>query len=333
MKKEDLLRQGKRLEQSCSGRHRTYDETLKPDDEYFEEKRASMLQLNYTNQEIKETMNGPKIQEYHKDLDKQRTCRKEFIDRVMFLAKSHTRDRNTPDADAMLRLTRLGRILNLDWETMGNTAVLHLTHAFAYWYAQCNRESNRQARFGHRATMVPRVGLNEGYQPREVNMGKATFASQIEKAGWIKRPKQCKEFDEQCPVHTLNNVGNFPKYEMRTLAAIAKLFGFMGADDIDECGKNIYHHVFTAMKYCQLFGEIALRAFEPNSEPLAGNNRDALTRKISGGYQPRGWTALHILCHGSDCLLLTRKVIELMLARDIVKIRDFAIENDQVRVF
>ena len=51
--------------------------------------------------------------------------------------------------------------------------------------------------------------------------------------------------------------------------AISKSCGFHGAQDMDEQGRNIYHHMFTAMKYSQLFGEIALRAFEPDSEPLA----------------------------------------------------------------
>jgi len=217
---------------------------------------------------------------------------------------------------------------------MGNTAVLHLKDAFAYWLAEYNRESKRAARVGHRLTLEPMV--EKGYEPREgLDMGGQIFAVHVEKAGWVKMPRQCgdKEPNEPIPTHTLNIVSNFPKYDMRTLVAIAKSFGFKGAQDIDEFGKNIYHHVFTAMKYCQLFGEIALRAFEPNSEPLAGNNRDALTRKIPGGYQPRGWTALHILCHGSDYMLSSRKVIEAMLENKVVDISAFDVANDGVRVF
>ena len=51
---------------------------------------------------------------------------------------------------------------------------------------------------------------------------------------------------------------------MRTLVNFAAMFGFHNVEDYDENGKNIFHHLFSALKYCVLAFDIAKGCFLEN---------------------------------------------------------------------
>ena len=120
--------------------------------------------------------------------------------------------------------------------------------------------------------------------------------------------------------------------ESRTLTSFANEFGYRHAQDLDENGKNIFHHLFTSMKYCMLSCEISEGCFKPNSGGFPGDIHKAMRHKVTG-LHPKGWTPLHILCNGSDICLNTRDVIETLIHSGTVEVSDFDDNrNDQVVV-
>ena len=124
-----------------------------------------------------------------------------------------------------------------------------------------------------------------------------------------------------------------PRSEDRNLVAFALTFGFRHAQDLDQHGKNIFHHLFSSIKYSGLSGEVALNSFGENHLHLPGNYREAMRHKVTSG-KPIGWTPLHCLCNNSDYLMLNSKLIEVLLQTKTVKITDFdSVQNPDVTVF
>ena len=66
---------------------------------------------------------------------------------------------------------------------------------------------------------------------------------------------------------------------------------------------------------------------------MPGDYKQAMSR-MCVGFKPPVWTPLHCLLHGSDTMLIKRKVVKCLLGNKIVSIDMFdALENWQVIVF
>ena len=250
------------------------------------------------------------IENYTLDLEALIKRRNEFVQRCILLgAISHeSRGSSVP----FCNMSSLNRLLCIDHDVLGKTAVRLLQSARNYWLSKGDAENSQRA-------SPPR---DAGYQPRIVKLQYSSFAECIEAKGWIDFPPQCKLGVETLPVHTVNFPENFPPHESRELCAVAKSFGFYHAQDVDKNGKHFFHYLFTAMKYCRLFGFIAVSGFSQNSEQLPGDLNQAISHKTSAA-APKGWTPLHILCSASDVMMAAMPVCEKLLDEGIVTIRDF----------
>ena len=148
---------------------------------------------------------------------------------------------------------------------------------------------------------------------------------------YIIMPSQCLHM-ETLPPSTINLSQLWPPIECRTLTAFAMEFGFQNAQDVDENGKNIFHHLFTSMKFCTYSYEICSRCFKPNEAPFPGDMTKAMRHKVTGEH-PRGWTPLHCLCSGSDVCMKTKEIIEILLSTGTATMHDFdSIGNNKVIV-
>ena len=100
------------------------------------------------------------------------------------------------------------------------------------------------------------------------------------------------------------------------------MFGYNNATDVDDNGKTIFHHLFTASKYCGLAASIASNCFGRNQARLAGSYEKAMSYKVQSG-QPKGWTPLHILCQNNDILFATKQIIIELLENKVVPMESF----------
>ena len=136
---------------------------------------------------------------------------------------------------------------------------------------------------------------------------------------------------ETLPKYTINKQQNYPPTTERNIRTFAHMFGYKSAQDVDENGKTIFHHLFTSLKYSGLSLEIAMKCFDPDEPRLRGDYTKAITlQKVTGKY-PRSWTALHCLCSVADAAMATREVIMRMLANNVVTVKHFdSLTNDDV---
>ena len=139
--------------------------------------------------------------------------------------------------------------------------------------------------------------------------------------GFIIIADQSKEVETQ-PVHTLNRFQVFPPTEERTLIEFARYFKLKSAKSVDQYGRNVFHLLFEAVKYCWLACEIACSCFANNAPKLAGDYKRALSQRISTG-PLAGKKPLHILCHNSDACLTQLEIIRTLVENNYVTITDF----------
>ena len=83
-----------------------------------------------------------------------------------------------------------------------------------------------------------------------------------EALGYIIVADQCRGL-ETCPAHTLNLLHNVESMCEGNVVVFANYFGFFHTDDVDLNGRNIFHLIFGAMKYCSLAANIASTMFLP----------------------------------------------------------------------
>ena len=93
------------------------------------------------------------------------------------------------------------------------------------------------------------------------------------------------------------------------------------------------HHLFQAAKYSILAAEVAVHAFGPSADRLPGSYSAAMRHKVTAG-GIRSWTPSHVLCNGSDMLLVQDRIIQELLDNQIVLVSDFDDNwNEQVCFF
>ena len=205
---------------------------------------------------------------------------------LCLLRKQKMNTREAPTSIlSFCNVSALKRLLCIGHDVLGKTAVRLLQGARNYWHSKCPADNSQQESGPQDA----------GYQPRKVELACPTFAECVQSKGWIQKPPQCKEWVETLPVHTLNFATEFPPEEHLELCVVARMFGFEHAQDVDCKGKHFFHHMFTAMTYCRIFGYVALHGFRTNSDPLPGDLRQAISH-TRATKEPNGWTSLHILC-------------------------------------
>ena len=138
----------------------------------------------------------------------------------------------------------------------------------------------------------------------------------MEDQGRITVPPHCSQYHvETLPATTINKPSYYPCRADRTLPAFANIFGFHNVEDIDENGKNIFHHLLQAVTYSSLAVEVVLKMLEPNAPVMKGNYARAMQHQVEDS-RPEGWTPLHCLCNGSDKMLAKKDIIEKLLEED-----------------
>ena len=115
---------------------------------------------------------------------------------------------------------------------------------------------------------------------------------------------------ETLPAATLNH--EIPPTDSLSLELFAGVLGYNNVEDLDYEGKNIFHHLFTAAKYCIIASRIALTCFDQNIAKMKGCYKTAMSQTVTGN-NPFGWTPLHILLHNSDILMVQRDIVERLL--------------------
>ena len=219
-------------------------------------------------------------------------------------------------------MAMLTRLLGLDHSVMGKPAVTCIRESQKYWKSVADLE--RLAAQGKTN--------NSGYVLQYVDLHGKTFPELMEEQHWIKIPVNWWG-KETLPAATINRFISFPPRDMRNLPAFARQFGFNHAGDYDENGKNIFHHLFTALKYSSLAMEVAMHCFEEGEAVLQGDYRAAMSHKVTNA-RPNGWTPLHCLCSGSDLMMSQRYLITKLLETNTVPLSYFdAMGNNQVIVF
>ena len=103
----------------------------------------------------------------------------------------------------------------------------------------------------------------------------------------------------------------------------ANSFGFFHTDDVDLNGRNIFHLIFGAMKYCSLAASIASTMFLPGYPKLEGDYAAALRQRTTHG-TPQHVTPLKLLCKDSDKHLIARDVVKSILDHNILDVSAFA---------
>ena len=208
------------------------------------------------------------------------------------------------------------KMLDLEHRIMSPKAVGLIFQALSYW--QATADANNRA---------------SGYkQQKVVWFGGKTCAQLLADKGWITIPDRCW-YQETLPAATLNHEINWPNKETLSLQYFADVLGYKDVEDVDYDGKTIFHHLFTASKYCTLIGYIALRCFDANEAKMPGRYSNAMSYKVTGG-KPMSWTPLHVLCNDSDKLFATKDIIAQLLDNKIVGIESFdTVADAQVIVF
>ena len=213
------------------------------------------------------------------------------------------------------KITLLKRLWNCPHDKMGSVAVNALGGAIQHWEAIYAAE-------------VGDVPQEDDDVPQVVRFRGNTFAQQMHQLGWIVIPARCWTV-ETLPKYTINKQQNYPPTTERTLPTFAHMFGYKSAQDVEENGKTLFHHLFTSLKYSGLSLEIAMKCFDPDEPRLIGDYTKAITLRKVTGTHPHGWTALHCLCNGSDPCMGTRDVILALLKHNVVTLKDFdSLTND-----
>ena len=119
------------------------------------------------------------------------------------------------------------------------------------------------------------------------------------------------------PAHTI-----FLPYE-GNLVAFANSFGFFDTGDVDANGRNIFHLIMGAMKYCSPAASSATTMFLPGYPKLAGDYAAALRQQTTHG-TPHHVTPLKLLCQDSDKHLLAHDVVKSILDHHILDVSAFA---------
>ena len=148
-----------------------------------------------------------------------------------------------------------------------------------------------------------------------------TFAEMQEAQGWIIIPEH-QRGKETLGAFCINRQSNFPPTSTMTLPWFANLFGFKHIEDRDQNGKNILHHLFTAVACSIVASIVAVHCFRLGRPQLPGDYRKAIRHRVEGA-TPIGWTPLHCLCHGSDTMLAQSVVIKALLENKVVTVKDF----------
>ena len=111
---------------------------------------------------------------------------------------------------------------------------------------------------------------------------------------------------------------------------LASLFGIESVDDVDDDGKNFFHHLAQAAKYSGIASEILVHAFLPSADRLSGDYAAAMRHKChSSGIA--GYSPTHVLCNGSDILLVQDRTIHELLVNKILLVSDFD-DNPNIKV-
>ena len=313
-----ILLNAKRLEEQYSGVKRPYGKDLRLPEVYYQTKRNAQQQCYYTGQEIMQASQNPTADEFSDEVKHNSQARERLFQQLFYIAETpieRTGDTN-PKAVAKNKQRMMHRLLNLNPHIMGESVMIAISKSARYWG---NISEGSPCR-GGRPVLATTIFLGK------------TFAQMMHDKRWIIMPSQCTHM-ETLPPCTINLHQFWPPNHERTLPAFAWAFGFRNAQDVDENGKNIFHHLFTSMKFCTYSYDICSRCFKPNEAPLPGDMTKAMRHKVTGG-SPRGWTPLHCLCSGSDICLGIREIINTLLSTETVNMRDFdCLQNNDVIVF
>ena len=140
--------------------------------------------------------------------------------------------------------------------------------------------------------------------------------------GWLLVPPQCYHA-ETASCHTINRPQAYPEASQRNLPDFALFFGFRTVEDLDAQGRNIFHVLFSTLKYCWLSAVIALECFTKYAAKMPGDYSTALRQPVEDG-PIKGQTPLHVLCNGSDACLVQDKIVGLLLDNGIVPAMAFS---------
>ena len=262
--------------------------------------RFNLQKLGYTSEEQQWFVGNVDPEDYLGMVKKNREEMERFLSRLIHVATTDA-DHSQAKSNAKHKMRLLMRLLRLPHDIMGKRAVKFIKDFLAIWKAKhdCDRRSNDKAQVVH----------IEG-----------TFAEMIEKKEWIIIPPR-QRGEELLGVYCINLWHNHPDPSWVNLPWFAELFGFKHAEDHDENGKNIFHHLFTSMQYCWVATAVAVQCFSPDQPHLPGNYRAAMCNMVSG-HKPNGWTPLHCLCHASDTMLAKNMVIKALLDYNVVTVED-----------
>ena len=173
-------------------------------------------------------------------------------------------------------------------------------------------------------------------EPKELILPAQTFAKVLAGFGWIVLPPQGTT-KEVVSLSTINLTGNFPRGKNLSLHVIFDKLGIKNAEDWEKgSGKTIWHFLFGAMKYCICVAEMLVRYFRESNkmDRLPGNHQKAMSQKVQHGFQPEGWSAVHILCQAPDSAFKTNKLVKQLLASGVLTKVDFdLLVDNNVSVF
>ena len=302
------------LEKAHAGWKRKYREDLRVTGLYHAYKRSAMQDVGYSEEQLSRNYEVPKQSDQKEELLERLKQNSALTGKLFRLCRT-SKDNFDGLTDADKNVTLLLRLVYLPPSVVGGRGAHVIRNLVSHWGAV--RDSERSA--------------SGGYKPQCVDLG-GTFAQLMHRKGYIIIADRRWEVETQSP-DTINIPSNYPEEAMRTLVWFAHEFGFSTVTDTDRDGKNIFHHLFTMVKCSTLAGEIALTCFGPNAEKLPGDYTAAMSHTVTSG-TPKGWTPLHVLCSGSDVLLVNVDIMQQLMDNRIVSVRDFdSTRNTEVSVF
>ena len=306
--RNNTLQEGQDFEWRHSKSRRRYNANLQVEDGYHTAKRKAQQEAGYEPEEVQEfeAVNQQSESDYLERMAED--CKDKYVlfQQLYFLADTRWEEGDdVPLEEPKERVAQLKRLLNLDHQRLGQKAVSLIIHCLAHWKEASDRDGNSQRR-------------NRSSEPQLVKLGGKTFAEHMEEKGLIKIPKRCKiGKQDTLPAATMNFYNNYPAEEDQNLLHFAKMFGFENVEDFDEDGKTFMFHLFHAVSYCVLAARI----------------HRAMSHKVTGS-TPHGWTALHVLCSGSDASMSKAAIIRHILETRLVSIQAFdRWTNNQVACF
>ena len=219
-------------------------------------KRSDMKRLSYSDADIADVLNQPNHHQYMWEIYENLDFKEKIVQQLFYLAttdsdKELARDNRGAEANVAM----LTRLLGLDHSVMGKPAVTCIKQSQQYWKSVAHLE--RCAAQGG--------PIYSDYEPI-VDLHGYTFPELMEEQHWIKIPVNWRG-KETLPAATINNWKSFPPTFRRNLRYFARTLGFDHAEQRDDNGCNIFHHLFRALRYCGYVIEIAIKAFTEN-EPV-----------------------------------------------------------------